>query len=188
MPVFCFEDRLLSGRHASGPRTQFLLDCLAELDAALAERGGGLVVRRGPAEHELAQLAGEVGADEVHFSADVGPFARRRVEAVSLALRAQASRRWSTRALRRWTTSPQLRTQAGRPYTVFSPFHRRWLEAPRREPLGAPRSLPPLPSGAQRRADCRRSARSVSSRSSRSRRTEARRGRASGCRASSAGT
>ena len=31
--VFCFDDRLLHGRHASGPRTQFLLECLAELDA-----------------------------------------------------------------------------------------------------------------------------------------------------------
>ena len=41
----------------------------------------------------------------------------------------------------------ELRTQAGRPYTVFSPFHRSWLEAPRREVLGAPRELPALPAG-----------------------------------------
>jgi deoxyribodipyrimidine photo-lyase len=40
-----------------------------------------------------------------------------------------------------------LRTQAGKPYTVFSPFHRTWLGAPRREVLGRPRALGPLPSG-----------------------------------------
>ena len=39
-----------------------------------------------------------------------------------------------------------LRTQQGRPYTVFSPFHRTWLEVPRRAVLRAPRELPPLPS------------------------------------------
>ena len=147
VPVFCFEDRLLSGRHASGPRTQFLLDCLADLDAALAERGGGLVVRRGAAEHELARLAREVRADEVHFSADVGPFARRRVEAVSLALRAQGVAPVEHPGVAAVDDLAALRTQAGRPYTVFSPFHRRWLEAPRREVIGAPRRLPPLPSG-----------------------------------------
>ena len=34
VPVFCFDDRLLRGRHASGARTQFLLDCLADLRAS----------------------------------------------------------------------------------------------------------------------------------------------------------
>ena len=26
VPVFCFDERLYAGRHASGPRTQFLLE------------------------------------------------------------------------------------------------------------------------------------------------------------------
>ncbi len=50
---------LLHGRHASGPRTQFLLECLADLDGALRERGSGLVLRQGPPERELAELARE---------------------------------------------------------------------------------------------------------------------------------
>jgi len=40
-PAFCFDDGLLTGRHASGNRTQFMLECLAELDASLRERGAG---------------------------------------------------------------------------------------------------------------------------------------------------
>ena len=35
VPVFCFDDRLLGGRHASGPRTQFLLECLADEPSAM---------------------------------------------------------------------------------------------------------------------------------------------------------
>lgn len=77
-PVFCFDERLLSGRHASGPRTQFMLESLADLHSALRERGSGLVVRFGIPERELLDLAAEVEADSVHFSADAGGFARRR--------------------------------------------------------------------------------------------------------------
>ena len=61
VPVFCFDDRLLHGRHASGSRTQFLLECLAELDDDLRGIGSGLVVRRGRPEHELPVLAREAG-------------------------------------------------------------------------------------------------------------------------------
>ena len=45
VPVFCFDERLLHGRHASGPRTQFMLECLADLDRSLRARGSRLVVR-----------------------------------------------------------------------------------------------------------------------------------------------
>ena len=38
MTVFCLDDRLLRGRHASGPRTQFMLECLRDLDASLRAR------------------------------------------------------------------------------------------------------------------------------------------------------
>src|SRR3954462_5584865 len=50
IPVFCLDDRLLHGRHASGARTQFMLECLADLDESLKERGGALVIRRGKPE------------------------------------------------------------------------------------------------------------------------------------------
>src|SRR5690242_16281928 len=44
VPVFCLDDGLLHGRHSSGPRTQFMLECLRELDASLRRLGSGLVV------------------------------------------------------------------------------------------------------------------------------------------------
>src|SRR3954466_4014152 len=57
--AFCLDDRPLHGRHASGPRTQFLLECLPDLDESLQQRGGGLVIRHGRPETELAALAEE---------------------------------------------------------------------------------------------------------------------------------
>jgi deoxyribodipyrimidine photo-lyase len=147
VPVFCLDDRLLGGRHASGPRTQFMLESLRDLDAALSERGGGLVLRRGPAERELPALVRETGADQVHFSADVGPFARRRIGAVERALRGAGAEPVAHPGIACVDDLDAVRTQGGRPYTVFSPFHRIWLEVPRRAVLGAPRSLPALPAG-----------------------------------------
>ena len=140
VPVFCFDPRLLNGRHASATRTRFMLECLEELD----ERLGGIVFREGRPERELPALAGELGAEAVHASADVGPFARRRLEAVGRALDCELVLHPGVAAV---DDLDAIRTGAGKPYTVFSPFYRSWLAEPRRELIGAPRSLPGLPPG-----------------------------------------
>lgn len=145
VPVFCLDDRILHGRHRSGVRTQFLLDCLRDLDGSLRERGGGLAIRHGPPERELTALAAEIGADELHFSADVSPFARRRGKLVQEALGdASLCAHPGVSAV---DDVGAVRTQKGTPYTVFSPFHRAWEREARRELLDAPRELPRLPAG-----------------------------------------
>ena len=138
VPVFCLDDRLLDGRHASGPRTQFLLECLQDLDGSLRERGSGLVIRHGAPERELPALAREVEASAIHCTGDVGPFARRRDRGIGELV--------AHPGLNVVDEVEALCTQQGRPYTVFSPFHRTWLGAPRRAVLRAPQELPPLPS------------------------------------------
>lgn len=140
--VFCFDDGLLDGRHASGPRTQFLLECLQELDAGLRERGSRLFVRHGNPAVELPRLVADVGATSLHFSADVGPFARRRQQQVMHALGAQGVDAVAHPGLFAVDALGTIRTGAGDPYTVFTPFYRKWLAQPRREVLRAPRSLP----------------------------------------------
>ncbi|HLI60424.1 MAG TPA: deoxyribodipyrimidine photo-lyase [Solirubrobacteraceae bacterium] len=144
IPVFCFDDRLLGGRHASGPRTQFLLECLAELDEALRARGSGLVVRRGRPERELPELARRTGATVVHLTADVSPFARRRQAAVTAALARDGVRVIAHPGVFAVDAPQDVLTGAEEPYTTFTPFHRSWLRRPRRDVLPAPRTLPGL--------------------------------------------
>jgi deoxyribodipyrimidine photo-lyase len=143
IPVFCFDDGLLGGRHASGPRTQFMLECLSELDAGLRARGSRLFVRHGDPAAELARLAEETDATELHFSADVGPFARRRQRQVKEALEAGDVTVYAHPGLFAVDALAPIRTGGGDPYTVFTPFYKKWLSQPRRPVLGAPRSLPP---------------------------------------------
>ncbi len=143
VPVFCFDDRLLHGRHSSGPRTQFLLESLQDLDHSLRERGSQLVIRRGVPELVLVSLAREIGAERVHFSADVGPFARARDERVSLGLRQAGIEVHVHPGLFVADDLGAIRTARGTPYTVFTPFYRTWSAAGRRAVAPAPRSLPP---------------------------------------------
>ena len=140
--VFCFDDGLLGGRHASGPRTQFLLECLAELDAGLRKRDSRLFIRRGSPARELPKLAREVQASSLHLSADVGPFARRRQQEVTRALAEHDVEVVAHPGLFAVDRLGPIRTGAGGPYTVFTPFYKNWLSQPRRDVLGAPRVLP----------------------------------------------
>ena len=146
VPVFCFDDLLLHGRHASGPRTQFLLECLADLDRGLRERGSGLVVRHGRPITELIQMSREVGARDIHATGDVGPYARRRDRRVSGAL-ADAGIELHLHPGVNVIDVAAVSTGAGKAYTVFSPFFRAWEEAERRPVLQASGEIAPLPSG-----------------------------------------
>jgi deoxyribodipyrimidine photo-lyase len=145
VPVFCFDDRLLRGRHASGPRTQFLLECLADLDRELRDRGSGLVIRRGLPERELAELAGEISASAIYVTQDVSPFARRRGERARESFEQAGVKLHAHQGLNAVDVR-LIETRQGKPYTVFSPFHRNWLEVERRPLLEAPREMPALPS------------------------------------------
>lgn len=150
VPVFVLDDRLIHGRHASGARTQFLLECLRDLDTALQTRDTRLVVRHGPPERELAALVRETGATELHFSADVTPFARDRGRSVAKAL-VELDVELHGHPGQYVADAPgDVLTKAGKPQTVFSPYHRAWLDSGRRELLPAPRKLPPLPGGLAR--------------------------------------
>lgn len=141
VPVFCLDDRLLRGRHASGTRARFLLESLAELDRQLTARGGGLVIRRGPPETELPALARESGATEIHVTADGSPYDRRRGARVEAALAAAGVAMRAHPGQHTADDAGAILTVPGRPYTVFTPYFRNWEQTPRRSPLAAPARL-----------------------------------------------
>jgi deoxyribodipyrimidine photo-lyase len=148
VPVFCIDPRLLTGRHRSGARTQFMLECLHDVDRSLRERGSRLVMIDGVPERELPRLAHRLRAHAVHASVDVGPYARRRDAAVARALRGAGAELRLHPGLFAVDDPAAIRTGAGRPYTVFTPYYRAWLHAPRRQPIAPPGLLPAVPARA----------------------------------------
>jgi deoxyribodipyrimidine photo-lyase len=135
LPVFVLDPELLRG--AGDVRTGWLQAALTVLDADLREVGApGLSVVEGDPRMVLPAVAGEVGATEVHVSADYGPYGRRRDAAVSAALAAIDVALHDTGSP--YAVAPgRLRTLAGQPFQVFGPFYRAWADLEPTPPVRA---------------------------------------------------
>ena len=141
VPVFVFDDRLLA-RFGAPNRIAFLLDALADLRRSLAERGSGLVVRRGDTIAEVLHVAAEHGADRIHLSEDVSGSAQARQRRLT---RAARERGIAVRTYPGVTVVPPGDVSpgdSGDPFRVFTPYWNRWRAAPWRAVLPAPASIP----------------------------------------------
>lgn len=147
LPLFVFDKRLLAGRFESAPRTAFLLGCLRDLEAELERRGGGLCLRAGRPEEEVARVASACRADAVYWTSDVSPFALARDAAVTTALSKSGVQACPSPGNYCADVS-RPRTKTGKPFTVFTPFWRAWQELERRAVEAAPERIS-LPSGAE---------------------------------------
>ncbi len=140
VPVFVLDDHYLTEDY-SPPRLRFLAESLRELESALAAKGSRLLFRKGPSSRALADLARETGAEAVYGHDDHEPHGRALAREVEAALAAQGTRLRLLPDLH--LVSPgSLRTDAGRPYTVYTPFLRRWREADKARPLPEPARVP----------------------------------------------
>ena len=143
IPLFVLDDDLLD---RSGPnRIAFLVDALGDLRESLRERGADLVIRRGNPVAETLRLCRDVGAETVFVGEDVSPYARRREHRLAAACQSAGIELRVEGGM----TVAQLAAivpDGGDHYRVFTPYWRRWREAPRRGPLSAPTQLR-LPSG-----------------------------------------
>lgn len=121
LAVFVLDDALV--RPSGAPRTTFLAGCLEALDADL---GGRLLVVSGDPVQVIPELVDVLSVDSVHVSEDFGPYGRARDEAVEAALPASVP---LIRTGSPYAVSPgRVRTKAGGPYRVFTPFKRAWLD------------------------------------------------------------
>ncbi|MFN2451844.1 MAG: deoxyribodipyrimidine photo-lyase [Candidatus Dormibacteria bacterium] len=124
--VFVVDEEQLRDEGIGPGRARYQHDALAELDATLRDHGGALLVRQGDPARVLDELVAETGAVVVTAVADVTPFSRRREREVSAALRRRGIELQLSSEL--FYTSPIATTHDdGRPYTVFSPYRRRFL-------------------------------------------------------------
>lgn len=140
VPVFCFEDALWNGRHSSPNRNAYLLASLRELDDNLRRAGSRLHYRSGDPARELAALAEECGACAVHVNRDHTAHARARDQDVERALSA-AGVSLVGHAGVSCAEIAAIKTGAGAPYRVFTPFFKAWARAGRRGLAKRPRKL-----------------------------------------------
>ncbi|MDQ6524573.1 deoxyribodipyrimidine photo-lyase [Nocardioides sp. LHD-245] len=151
LPLFVLDPALWGP--AGDVRRAYLLRTLRALDADLRQHGRGLVVRSGRPESVVPAVAAETGGRAVHVSADFGPYGAARDERVAVALGEVPLVRTGSP----YAVAPgRVLTRDGRPYQVFTPFHRAWIDHGWRAPAdsdpaavawaGAPSDdLPPEP-------------------------------------------
>ena len=144
VPVFVLEDSVLSGEtHPLGGASRWWLHHSLE---ALAAKLGGLVLRRGDARLEIPKLAQETGASAVFWNRCYDSHAIERDSQIKADLKDAGLEARSFNAsllFEPW----ELKTGAGGPFKVFSPFWRAALTNSVQPPLPVPEQidLAPLP-------------------------------------------
>ena len=121
LPLFVIDPFLME--RAGLPRRAFLIRNLRDMDRRLRALGGQLLVQHGRPEHVVPEVAGRVGATEVHISADFGPYGTTRDQRVAGTLGQVPLVQTGSP----YAVSPhRLTTGSGRPYRVFTPYLRAW--------------------------------------------------------------
>ena len=129
--VFCafvFDREILDALPAKADRrVEFIHASVAELARSIERQGGSLVVLHDPARTAIPQLARRLAVDAVFANGDYEPGAEARDRAVEAAL-AQEGRRFHRAKDQAIFEKDEVLTQAGRPFTVFTPYRNAWLE------------------------------------------------------------
>jgi deoxyribodipyrimidine photo-lyase len=139
--LFVLDEESPGIRRLGGAARWWLHHSLVELGERLAERGGSLVLRRGPAAEIVPAVVTEVGADAVFWNRRYGGAEREVDTALKSGLRDDGVTVESFAAsllFEPWT----VRTGGDTPYSVFTPFWNACLNLPApRAPLPEPRTI-----------------------------------------------
>lgn len=143
--VYVWDEETPGVRSPGGASRWWLHHSIHSLSEALERAGASLTLRRGPAERVLGELLTEADAAAVFWNRRYGGAERRVDEAVKTAARqagVEATSFGANLLFEPWT----VRTGAGTPFSVYTPFWRACLARPEpRMPLPAPREVRPGP-------------------------------------------
>jgi deoxyribodipyrimidine photo-lyase len=125
--AFVYDTDILAGLPRDDARLRFIHASLASLDADLRRLGGYLIVRHGRAVDAIPALADELGVDAVYVNEDYEPDAIERDAQVAEQL---LSRGCGFLAHKDQVifAKDEVLTQAGQPFSVFTPYKNAWLK------------------------------------------------------------
>lgn len=126
--VFVFDTDILAHLpDKADRRVDFIWQSVRELQQALEQLGGGLIIRHGSAIVEITALAEELGVDALYFNHDYEPDALGRDDRVKQLLQAQGITCHSYKDQVIFEKNEVL-TQSGGAYNVFTPYKNAWLK------------------------------------------------------------
>jgi deoxyribodipyrimidine photo-lyase len=125
--AFVLDPELLRSARVGAPIVSFFFDALAELRGALRARGSDLAIMEGDAASELRGLAKRSGATALYYNLDYEPDASSRDVRVAEGLSVDGLEVHSCVDHTYYGAHETLKADRT-PYTVFTPYKRRWLE------------------------------------------------------------
>ena len=145
--VFVFDTTILAALPRVDRRVEFIWHALVELDASLRENGGALIVRHGDPVDEIPRLVTRLEIDAVYVNRDDEPdaiardamvrrrcsreFAKHRFAPAERVGRAKPTLRtncnWRDFKDQVIFEGPEVLTQVGKPFSVFTPYKNAWL-------------------------------------------------------------
>jgi len=126
LPIFIFDDEILDELPRDDGRVQFIHETLSNIHEQLKIFGSGLLIKKGTVQSVWGALLEEYDVKEVFFNKDYEPYAIRR----DLQIKNQLEKhriKVSTYKDDVIFEENEVLKDNGLPYTVFTPFKKRWL-------------------------------------------------------------
>ncbi|BDE08178.1 deoxyribodipyrimidine photo-lyase [Vulcanimicrobium alpinum] len=143
--AFVLDPPLLRGPRVGPPIVQFFFDSLGVLRERLRQQGSDLALLEGDFSGELVRLARRIDARAVFYNVDYDPDAVARDEGVERALRA-AGLDVHAQTDHVYFGARDVLQESGKPYTVYTPYRRRWnarFDAEPHPPVASERAAGP---------------------------------------------
>jgi deoxyribodipyrimidine photo-lyase len=132
--VFCLDPAILNREDIAPARVTYMMECLQALEQRYESADSQLLILKAKPEEGIPNLARALKATAVFWNQDVEPYAQERDRSVAAELRhcnIAVSTFWD-----QLLHSPgEILTNAGEPYTVYTPFWRNWSSKTKLEPF-----------------------------------------------------
>ncbi|MBW6497880.1 MAG: DNA photolyase family protein [Bacteroidales bacterium] len=127
LPLFIFDEDILDPLPRNDHRVEFIHHTLSGMDQVLRKQGSGILVRKGKPFDVFKELLGKYEIDAVYCNADHEPYGMERDEKVRALLASHGIGFYQELDHLVLGGNEALKSD-GTPYTVFTPYSRRWKE------------------------------------------------------------
>lgn len=128
LPLFIFDDHIVGSLPANDHRISYIHRTLTELDGALRATGSSLLVIKGRPLEVFQELVRSYSVEAVYSNADHEPYGMERDKEVKTLLQAQGIR--FEQQIDHLIFPPgELLNLSNQPYTVFTPYSKKWKSA-----------------------------------------------------------
>ena len=127
LPVFIFDEEILSELPKNDARVNFIHQSLQELNSKLLKFGSSLLVKKGNTNDVWKQLLHEFNVRSIHFNRDYEPYAIKRDLEITKICKENKVQAFNYKDQVIFETTEVVKND-GKPYTVYTPYKNKWRD------------------------------------------------------------